>query len=168
MTHAARSDVHIDLADRSYAIHIGSGLLADASSPIFVFVITMENHGPLHLEKISPSELGSLYSRTPPEGCDELSIYLRHLRNADRMMASLRQSSEQCSRGVSLCWFGDHVPIMPTVYKTLGTPTGEVDYFYWINRNQPSMKNKDLFVNLLAVIWLIDIGILSDENIQYS
>lgn len=62
-------------------------LLADAMHPTFVFVITMENHGPLHLETISETESRAYYHAEPPEGCEDLSIYLRHVRNADAMLA---------------------------------------------------------------------------------
>lgn len=73
------------ISDRAVAEKAKS-LIASADGPIFVFLITMENHGPLHLEKPDESDYAALYSELPPSGCEDLTVYLRHLRNADRMM----------------------------------------------------------------------------------
>ncbi len=99
--------------------------------PVFVFVITMENHGPLHLERADPADEAALYERAPPAGCTDLSAYLRHLRNADRMLGALRQTLQQSSRPGVLAFYGDHVPIMPSVYAALHEPDGSTDFFVW-------------------------------------
>lgn len=107
---------------------------AASTQPLFVFVITMENHGPLHLEKVAPGDNERLYEQVPPAGCDDLTIYARHLVNADRMFGSLRQLLLDSPRPGALCIYGDHVPIMPGVYAQLGAPDGTTDYFVWSNR----------------------------------
>lgn len=135
-------------------------LLKNANSPIFVFVITMENHGPLHLEQVAQTDIDELYSAPPLEGCEDLTIYLRHLKNADFMVASLRSTLEQCRQKASLCWYGDHVPIMPKVYSNYGVPVGEVDYCIWNNRSLGQRKNQDLYVQDLAMEWLRFSGII--------
>lgn len=84
--------------------------------------ITMENHGPLHLERVSETDVVNLYSRPPPTGCEDLTIYLRHLRNADRMLGSLRAVLASSASPGGLCWFGDNIPIMTDVYSALGLP----------------------------------------------
>jgi hypothetical protein len=128
--------------------------------PLFIFVITMENHGPLHLEKISAAEATHLYSTPPPQGCDELSIYLRHLRNADRMAGMLRRALESSERTGILCFFGDHLPIMEKVYGLLGTPDGDSEYLLWSNRgsNRPP-RQSDLDVWDLAGILVTEAGL---------
>jgi hypothetical protein len=108
-------------------------LLDAATQPLFVFVITMENHGPLHLEKPAPDDVGELYRDAPPSGCEDLTVYLRHLRNADRMIAELRDLLKSHPRPARLCWYGDHVPIMASVYARLGEPDGLTEYFLWSN-----------------------------------
>ena len=75
--HADRTDVHIDLADRSYAIHIGSGLLTDPSSwqalpkASSAFIVTNTTVGPLYAERLQAA-LASLYKHvhtvTLPDG----------------------------------------------------------------------------------------------------
>ncbi|PND29939.1 capsular biosynthesis protein [Achromobacter pulmonis] len=138
-----------------------AALLREATGPVFVFVITMENHGPLHLEHVAPADVEALYSVPPPEGCDDLTIYLRHLRNADQMIAKLRQTLERCERPATLCWFGDHVPIMPSVYETFGAPDGEVEYVIWNNQNSVRPRVVDLAANDLPMAWLRSAGLVA-------
>ena len=102
--------------------------------PLFVFAITMENHGPLHLERVAPEDIARLYTAGVPDGCEDLTIYLRHLRNANRMIGRLHSQLDALERPASLCWYGDHVPIMPAVYATFGQPSGLVPYACWSNR----------------------------------
>lgn len=113
-----------------------SSVLADSDQPCFIFTITMENHGPLHLEKPEGVELNSLYKQLPPAGCDDLTVYLRHLRNADQMINQLTQMLKSQQRTGYLCWYGDHVPVMAKVYKSLGEPVAETPYLIWCNESQ--------------------------------
>lgn len=106
-------------------------LLAEAEAPLFVFAITMENHGPLHWESVAPGDEARLYTRPPPKGFDDLTVYLRHLENTGRMLAEIRTALEESPRKGWLCWYGDHVPIMPEVYASRGYTDGRTDYFIW-------------------------------------
>lgn len=121
------------IGDQAVATKV-KALLATATEPLFIFVITMENHGPLHLEKAGVADYAACYTAHPPPGCDDLTVYLRHLKNADRMMGELRTCLEQRPRPARLCWYGDHVPIMAEVYRQLGDPDGQTEYFIWSNR----------------------------------
>ena len=123
-----------------------------SDQPLFIFVITMENHGPLHLEPITEEEKNKWITGTLPTGCQELSIYLRHLANADQMVtrlierlsvgsdlderaadASTINDSSLCerSRPGQLLWYGDHVPVLTHTYEKLGMPKGHTDYFHF-------------------------------------
>lgn len=113
-------------------------LMGSAKKPVFVFVITMENHGPLHLEKPCAADIAAAYTDNPPDQGDDLTVYLRHLKNADRMIGDLRSFLEQHPRSARLCWYGDHVPIMADVYRNLGDPDGLTEYAIWSNR--PAVK----------------------------
>lgn len=137
-----------------------AALLREATDPVFLFVITMENHGPLHLERVAPADVEALYAVPPPDGCEDLTIYLRHLRNADQMIAKLRQVLNRCERPASLCWFGDHVPSMPSVYETFGALNGEVEYVFWSNQNPAPPRTADLVANDLPVAWLRGVGLI--------
>lgn len=113
--------------------------LAKASRPTFVLAITMENHGPLHLEKPDgiPQEL--YLTRPLPADCMDLLVYLRHLKNADTMLQTLQTHLATQTHPVSLCWYGDHIPIMPQVYATFSEPDGTVPYALW---NNPSLMQQ--------------------------
>lgn len=101
------------------------------AQPLFIYAITMENHGPLHLERVAAGDIERLYRQPPPPGCDDLTIYGRHLVNAGHMFGRLRQMLNASSRSALLCLFGDHVPIMPAVYAQLALPDGDTDYVIW-------------------------------------
>jgi hypothetical protein len=111
-------------------------VLRETACPTFVFAISMENHGPLHMESVCPSDAEELYTLPPPPGCEELTAYLRHLRNTNEMLRSLHQAFTDMDSPVELCCFGDHVPIMPNVYEILGTPEGTVPYLWWSKRHR--------------------------------
>ncbi len=112
-----------------------TALLDSAKQPLFIFAITMENHGPLHWETLTPDERRQFFIESPPAGCDDLAVYLRHLANADKMIGMLHQKMAALSTPSWLCFYGDHVPIMAGVYAQLGEPDGMTDYAIWGNRS---------------------------------
>jgi hypothetical protein len=138
------------------------GLLENQSGqPMFVFVITMENHGPLHLEQVAPEDVPPLYESHPPAGFDDLTAYLRHLDNADRMIGMLRQRMERSGGDAWLCWYGDHVPILSGVYETTGFSDGRTDYFIWgKGRASETTVPRQVKIEDLGVIFLEQAGLL--------
>jgi len=153
---------------KRFGPYIGDAAVADkiasivngASGPVFVFAITMENHGPLHLERVEPSDIDEFHSKPCPTGCEDLTVYLRHLRNADRMIAQLRQTLERSNHPASLCWFGDHVPIMRAVYETFGAPNGNVEYIFWTNWKAERREVRDITAQELSLGWLRVAGVI--------
>ncbi len=123
------------VGDRAVTRKVQSLLAEAGDAPLFIFVITMENHGPLHLETPS-AEAEQRWYRQPraPEGCRDLTVYLQHLANADNMVTELRHALAAQARGGLLCWYGDHVPIMAQVYARHGEPDGLTDYLIWSAR----------------------------------
>ena len=104
-------------------------ILQAASEPLFIFVITMENHGPLHQERVADGDVARLYASAPPAGFEEYTIYLRHLQHTDAMLGELHAALNATSRRGWLCAFGDHVPILPGVYEANSFTDGRTDYF---------------------------------------
>jgi phosphoglycerol transferase MdoB-like AlkP superfamily enzyme len=102
--------------------------LKSDGKPSFHFVITMENHGPLHLEQVSAADTATYYTAPPPSGCEDLTVYLRHLRNADQQLGRLRAFLHSRTRPTLFCFYGEHLPSMPKVYDALGQPDGRTDY----------------------------------------
>jgi phosphoglycerol transferase MdoB-like AlkP superfamily enzyme len=106
-------------------------LLREAGKPLFVFAITMENHGPLHWEAVAAGDEARLYQNPPPPGFEDLTVWLRHAENAGRMLEAVREALEQSPREGWLCWYGDHVPILPKVYAATGFADSRTEYFLW-------------------------------------
>ncbi|MHC6224595.1 LTA synthase family protein [Pseudomonas sp. X10] len=118
--------------------------------PLFIHAVTMENHGPLHLEQVDATELPNWFNRPLLAGMDDLAPYLRHIANADRMLGMLHDTLLGHPREALLCFFGDHVPILPEVYRAIGTPDGDTDYLIWSNRRQPGASPCPIRVEALS------------------
>lgn len=107
-----------------------------SDKPLFIFVITMENHGPLHLESYDQEDIQAIYSGQPPQHHHDLTIYLKHLKNADRMLHRITDYLSNCQIETDLCWYGDHVPSMPAVYEELNVEHLDSHYMIWNNRQR--------------------------------
>ncbi len=151
-------DEFIDLAAFGYAPCDGP-YVADAAvarkiaetlhrtgQPIFVFAITMENHGPQHLEA--------------GPGGDVLAVYLRHLRNSDAMIGAIAETLRSRKRGGVLCVYGDHVPSLPAVYAAAGFADPRTDYLIWAPPGAPG-RREDLRVEALGARVLRAAGLAS-------
>ncbi|WP_246218875.1 LTA synthase family protein [Pseudomonas izuensis] len=127
-------------------------LLDDSArtQPLYIHAVTMENHGPLHLEQVEATELPNWFDRPLLDGMRDLAPYLRHLSNADRMLGKLREYLLASPTSTGLCFFGDHVPILPDVYAALGAPDGDTDYFIWSNQARSSNAPRTMAVEQLA------------------
>jgi len=130
--------------------------------PLFIFAITMENHGPLHLEKTTKDEQQSYFSKAPMEQINDLSVYLRHLKNADTMIQQLTSAYRQTDKPSTLCFYGDHIPSMPKIYQQLAYEDRDSDYFIWNNKTTktptPNSEKLDINVYNLAKILLKQTG----------
>ena len=115
------------VGDLAVAAKVRAILLA-ASEPLFIFVITMENHGPLHQEVVAPGDPERLYSSPPPPAYEEFTIYLRHLQNTDAMLGECHAAINATGRRGWLCAYGDHVPILPGIYDANAFVDGRTDY----------------------------------------
>jgi phosphoglycerol transferase MdoB-like AlkP superfamily enzyme len=104
-----------------------------ADQPRFVFAITIENHGPFHLEKATAIEADALYRRPNGPAIDDLTVYLRHLANANKMLGRLQDFLAHRQRKTLLCFYGDHVPAMGHVYEALNANPQNSDFLIWGN-----------------------------------
>lgn len=133
-------------------------IITDASRPTFVFAISMENHGPLGLERIVP-ERSLFYDASPPIGCEELDVYLNHVKNCDRALGNLY---EAFSNGppLSLCFYGDHIPILSDCYKVLSPPSGKTSYFCWNAEREVQTSPRQEKAENLALAWLGSLNLI--------
>lgn len=120
------------------------------TQPLFIHAVTMENHGPLHLESAAAHELPAWFDRPLQPGMQDLGPYVRHICNADRMLGMLRETLMARPNEALLCFYGDHVPILPGVYQAIGAPAGDTDYLIWSNRHQPGCRASALAVQQLS------------------
>jgi phosphoglycerol transferase MdoB-like AlkP superfamily enzyme len=119
--------------------------------PLFIFAITMENHGPLHLEKVTKEEQEYYYSHSKSiTENNDLTVYLRHLANADKMIESLTEYYKRADKDTLLCLYGDHVPSMPAIYTELDYHDAHSDYFIWQNKGNIKTINKKILIENLA------------------
>jgi len=118
--------------------------------PLFIHVVTMENHGPLQLEQVGEAELATWFNQPLTPALRDLGPYVRHIANADRMLGLLRAALEGHPRPAGLCFYGDHVPILPDVYQALGAPVGDTEYFIWSNRARATTAAAPLAVQALG------------------
>jgi hypothetical protein len=82
-------------------------------------------------------------------------VYLDHLLHADCMLGQLMDSLAVSDRPGSLCWYGDHVPIMPEVYAKWGEPSGDTPWLIWdTDTVQPATMAAPLPAHGLARLWL--------------
>jgi len=133
------------IGDEAVAALVEQLLLEPDPRPLFVFVITMENHGPLHLESPGSEDRSHFYREgVSPAGCDDLTVYLRHLANADKMLIRLAETLKNDGREGVLGWYGDHVPIMAEVYQRYGYPPGFTNYLIWSTALQGGQQEQSL------------------------
>jgi phosphoglycerol transferase MdoB-like AlkP superfamily enzyme len=151
------------IGDLAIADKIEALLSAATRQPLFIFVITMENHGPMHLEQPDLAKQDQFYTSPPEHYCHDLTVYLQHLQNADVMIKRLKDSLLANQRDGLLCWYGDHVPIMEGVYQHFGEPDGLTDYFIWRKfaaKNGHLMGKQTLAIHELAVSLLKFAGLV--------
>ena len=119
------------VADLAVADAIQVELEAAGDSPAFVFAMTIENHGPLHLEHVAPGEAASYHAFGEGKPWNDLTAYLRHLANADAMIGQLTRYLATRKRPAILCFYGDHVPALPAVYRQTDHLPIHSDYLLW-------------------------------------
>lgn len=132
------------VGDVAVADAVIAELDASADSPVFVFAMTMENHGPLHLEFVSPGESLPLHRLGEDADWRDLTAYLRHVANADAMIGRLLGYLRERRRDTVVCFYGDHVPALGHVFDKLGASPEKSNYFIWRNFDVLSGERQDL------------------------
>jgi hypothetical protein len=103
-----------------------AGLLAQPGRPVFVFVISMENHGPW----------------TDKKADDGLGDYLDTLKGADAMIARLTDALKRDGRNGLLGFYGDHMPSLPRAFAALNFSESDTDYLLWRpNAGEPARRD---------------------------
>ncbi|MES2684947.1 MAG: LTA synthase family protein [Pseudomonadota bacterium] len=109
---------------------VAARLLRERGPKLFLFVITIENHGPWL--GVPTQKLAALEAL--PLDADErrgLNHYLGSLANADAMFGLLRETLEALPQPGTLGFYGDHLPSFPTLFPKLGMTDSRSDYLIW-------------------------------------
>jgi hypothetical protein len=95
---------------------------------VFIFAITMENHGPWPVEAVD-SELCTELPDIPEKA--SLGKFLKRLQGADRMIEILTQTMQARDDNGILAFYGDHLPNFNHAYGALGYRDRRTPYFIW-------------------------------------
>lgn len=104
-------------------------LLAEAREPLFVFAITMENHGPWPATDRQNRDDDPAPALPSFASDAEFKCYLRGLRGADLMLDRLEAAMRRHAPDGVLAFYGDHLPSLPQAYACLGYLDDRTDYF---------------------------------------
>ncbi|MGE0736771.1 MAG: LTA synthase family protein [Alphaproteobacteria bacterium] len=96
--------------------------------PTFIFVITMEAHGPWHPTRVSEVALAEAGLSPSQLGSMQLAHYLYHTRNTDRMLGALAAQTTMQTRPGVFCLYGDHLPPIAGLRSRLGFAADVTDY----------------------------------------
>jgi hypothetical protein len=105
------------------------------SGPMFLFCVTMENHGPW-----KPGRL--------PGIDDPLAQYLTHVANTGRAVEALIAGLEGLP--ATLCIFGDHAPALPNCRPGFGGTATDYAIFRFGSAAEPARARKDLSADALG------------------
>jgi hypothetical protein len=95
---------------------------------VFVFAITMENHGPWQKRESGGETVATGLPALPAEA--DLLEFLRSVRNSDRMVHILADALAS-QAGATLAFYGDHLPSFPSAFAALGFTQRDTDYLVW-------------------------------------
>lgn len=142
------------ISDAAVLDRIVSLLDENRTQPAFLFAMTMENHGPLHLEPVVAGEAARYHTLGDDSTWRDLTAYLRHVANADAMIGRLVAYLRTCRRDTILCFYGDHVPALPHVFEKFGNIPDQSNYFIWRNFGEHSPRKQDRAVEDLGTVLL--------------
>ncbi|MGH8455875.1 MAG: LTA synthase family protein [Stenotrophobium sp.] len=115
------------------AARVACEILREKRGPVFLFVITMENHGPWLPDVAKTASLLPAALEVPVGEKQALESYLRSLANADLMLERLTGELET---GGVLAFYGDHLPSFPASFRHFGLNDTRSDYLVWRGGNQ--------------------------------
>lgn len=150
------------ISDLAVARKIGRLLEDDDNRPLFIFAITMENHGPLHLEAPNQARLAdTLPNATWPlaDHLRDFAVYLHHLGESDKMLACVKETLDSAKRPGLLGWYGDHVPILPAAYAHFTPPDGRTPYMLWSTQTEAAMSEYSAKANAAHELAANELGV---------
>ncbi|MCC8179378.1 MAG: LTA synthase family protein [Planctomycetes bacterium] len=138
--HAARYGPFV--ADRAIGERIET-ILAEASTPQFVFAITIEAHGPWAKNRLAglpwPEDASPLPKALTGKCVDgHFAAYARHLRHTDQLIGQLAAILRTLSRPAVLAVYGDHPGCLPHGMSANDSAT---DFLLWSSASPLNTKS---------------------------
>jgi hypothetical protein len=132
-------------------------LLRQRASKLFVFAITMENHGPWLADAGAHStDVVADLSRElelPPTEHLAFTGFVAGVRNADAMLGVLANALNTDAPGGLMALYGDHLPSFPQTFRSLGFHDRRSDYLLWRAGSAGATVRRDLAAqDLMGVI----------------
>lgn len=122
--HAKRAGKYV--SDPAIADYLLS-LISKRNHKIFIFVITMQNHGPWPTSTSAvPAPHGLSADHWPL-----LHSYLDGLKDSDAMLGQLHQALKAGHDHATLGFYGDHMPSLPQIFDALNFDDPRPDYLIW-------------------------------------
>ncbi len=150
-------------ADLALARHVLT-LLRQARQPLFLFVISMENHSPWLPGRLSPEQLIATPSHAGGVKLDYASrCYLRHLQNADAMLGTLARGLTE-TEGGTLCFYGDHQPNLPALGLSGPPAESRSDYLLWRSGSACATQVQPLRAHVLGRELLCLAGLTAEQG----
>jgi hypothetical protein len=121
-------------------------LLKEREPNLFVFIVTIENHGPWPNGVIEHANgSGDLWHglALPEAERSAFKGFVQGVRNADAMLGELAQAFDASAPGGLLALYGDHLPSFPKTFQRLGFHDCSSDYLLWRTRSGHGAR-KDL------------------------
>jgi phosphoglycerol transferase MdoB-like AlkP superfamily enzyme len=109
-------------------------LLKEREPNLFVFIVTIENHGPWPTNGVHhPDEADSLWRGlvVPETERSAFKGFVQGVRNADAMLGMLTQTLDASTAGGLLALYGDHLPSFPKTFHRFGFHDERSDYLLW-------------------------------------
>jgi hypothetical protein len=128
---------------------VAGALIRQHGERVFVFIATMEAHGPWegagHGEVALPPRFDGL------PGATALARWLWHLQGTDRMLGALA-ATLRAQPGLPgwLALYGDHQPSMPALFAAMGFDSRHTNHLVWSTRPGGARVTRDLAADGLA------------------
>ncbi|MGB0134959.1 LTA synthase family protein [Dokdonella sp.] len=114
------------ISDQALTDHILKRL-DRATAPMFIFAISIQNHGPYdHYPNVDPELVAA---QPVPSGINSVAAarlrgYFHHLEDADHALGELVDALSKRRRRSVLLFYGDHLPALPRIYAELAFDDG--------------------------------------------
>lgn len=137
----------IYIGDQALLRHVFATLddTGDDHPPLFLFAISMENHGPWNtsrrLGRDKTADI-SVPETLPASAHNELRNYLYHVQRADRFLEQLIEFAGKRERHTLVLFYGDHLPGLSETFDTMtfrdgaSAPKQPVPFVLFDNRQQ--------------------------------